>query len=200
MTLRADAKALLKRYVEQIEALGLERKELGDDQKALFAEAKSNGLNPKAIRKIIKRRDKDPHELAEEETIFDAYMVALDMAPRSPLHEQIAALVSDELGRDEVAALLQQLCPHNGEIIAKVGGKPIRVWRDEEGAAYAAEHVEAPPAPAERAGKALDTPAAVLTLVPKDPVQAAADRAEKRSKRKPADDESAPSPEDEPVE
>ena len=60
MTLRSDAGAELKSYIERIERLGVERRELGDEQKALFAEAKSKGFDPKAMRKIIKRRDKDP--------------------------------------------------------------------------------------------------------------------------------------------
>ena len=44
MTLRSDAGAELKSFIEQIERLGVERKELGDEQRALFAAAKSKGL------------------------------------------------------------------------------------------------------------------------------------------------------------
>jgi len=44
MTLRSDAGAELKSFIERIERLGVERKELGDEQRALFADAKSKGF------------------------------------------------------------------------------------------------------------------------------------------------------------
>lgn len=200
MTLRSEAKAELKGFIERIERLAAERRENGDDQKAIFAEAKSAGFDVKIMRKIIKRRDADPHELAEEETIFAVYMEALGMREAHPLHEQVAALVADELGREEVIGALQALVPANGEIIAKIGGKPVRVWRGETGEAFAAEYVE-PVAPAPKPGKSLGRSATVLSIVPGDPVKAAADRAEQRSKGKaPAADETETSDDEAPVE
>jgi uncharacterized protein (UPF0335 family) len=188
MTLRADAGAELKSYIERIERLGVERRELGDEQKALFADAKSKGFDPKAMRKIIKRRDADPGELEEEETILETYMHALGMLPEAPLHRQISALARDGLARDQVVEALQKIVPVNGEIIARVGGDPVRVWRDEAGKAYAEPHVEKPRE--EKAGKGLGKPAAVLSIVPKtDPVKDAADRAEQRSREQRGEDE-----------
>ena len=194
MTLRSDAGAELKSYIERIERLGVERRELGDEQKALFAEAKSKGFDPKAMRKIIKRRDKDPGEIEEEETILETYMHALGMLPEAPLHRQVAVLAKDGLGRDQVIAVLQLVVPENGEFIARVGGDPMRIWRDEAGNAYAEPHSEKPRA--EKTGKAASKPAAVLSIVPKDPVKAAADAAERRARKKRGEDEPNPSPSD----
>jgi uncharacterized protein (UPF0335 family) len=198
MTLRSDAGAELKSYIERIERLGVERRELGDEQKALFAEAKSKGFDPKAMRDIIKRRDKDPGELEEQETILETYMHALGMLPEPPLHRQISALARDGLARDQVIEALQKIVPVNGEFIARVGGDPMRIWRDEAGHAHAERHVEKPREP--KTGKGLGKPAAVLSIVPKtDPVKEAADRAEQRSRETrgeddaPVDDESEPS-------
>jgi uncharacterized protein (UPF0335 family) len=187
MTLRSDAGAELKSFIERIERLGAERKELGDEQRALFADAKSKGFDSKAMRKIIKRRDQDPGELEEEETILETYMHALGMLPEPSLHRQISALARDGLARDQVIEALQKIVPVYGEIIARVGGDPMRIWRDEAGKAYAEPHVEKPRE--QKTGKALGKPATVLTIVPKaDPVKDAADRAEQRSREQRAED------------
>lgn len=171
MSMRSDASEALKSFVERIERLAVERKELGDDQRALFAEAKSQGFDTRAMREIIKRRDKDPAELAAHEAIFDTYMHALGMLPDNPIHEQLGRLAADDLGREGVIASLQKFVPHNGEIIARIGGKPMRIWRDEAGTAFAEEYVEPKAAPVEKTGKGLRKPATVLTMVPKDPVK-----------------------------
>ena len=204
MTLRSDAADKLKSYVERIERLAEERKSLGDDQRALFAEAKAEGFDPKSIRRIIKRRQKEPGEIAEAEGIDAVYMHSLGMAGESPLHLQVAKLARDGLARDQVIEALQLLIPVNGEIIASVGGKPMRLWRTEDGTSFAEEYVApAAPAPVEKTGRALK-PAAVLSIVPKDHVKAAADAAERRAKTKRGEDEPLPSPSDadaeEPVE
>jgi uncharacterized protein (UPF0335 family) len=186
--LRSEAGAELKSFIERIERLGVERRELGDEQKALFAEAKSHGFDPKAMRKIIKRRDKDPGEIEEEETILETYMHALGMLPDAPVHRQVAALAEDGLARDQVIDALQKFVPVNGEIIARLGGDPVRVWRDEAGRSYSEPYVEK--RRAEKTGKSLGTPAAVLSIVPKsDPVKEAADRAERRSREQFGEDE-----------
>jgi uncharacterized protein (UPF0335 family) len=188
MTLRFDAGAELKSYIERIERLGAERRELGDEQRALFAEAKSKGFDPKAMRKIIKRRDADPGELEEQETILETYMHALGMLPEPPLHRQISALARDGLARDQVIEALQKIVPVNGEFIARVGGDPMRIWRDEAGQVYAEPHIEKPRE--KKTGKGLGKPAAVLSIVPKtDPVKEAADRAEHRSRERRGEDD-----------
>jgi uncharacterized protein (UPF0335 family) len=139
--MRSDAGAELKSYIERIERLGVERRELGDEQKSLFAEAKSKGFDPKAMRKIIKRRDKDPGEIAEEEAILVTYMHALGMLPDNPLHQQVAKLAKDGLAREQVIEALQQLIPPNGEVIASIGGDPMRLWRTEDGKVFAERYV-----------------------------------------------------------
>jgi uncharacterized protein (UPF0335 family) len=203
MTMRSEAGADLKSFIERIERLGVERRELGDEQKALFAEAKARGFDPKAMRKIIKRRDKDPGELEEEETILETYMHALGMLPEAPLHRQVAVLAKDGLARDQVIDALQQLVPVYGEIIARVGGDPMRIWRDEAGAVHAEPYIEKPRG--EKTDKAVSKPAAVLSIVPKDPVKAAADAAERRAREHRSEDEPNPlsaevgADEDEPV-
>jgi uncharacterized protein (UPF0335 family) len=203
MTLRSESSDELKSYIERIERLAEERKALCDDQRALFAEAKAKGFDPKSMRRIIKRRQKDANEIAEDEAIDDTYAHALGMAADSPLHIQVAKLARDGLARDQVIDALQLLIPVNGEIIASVGGKPMRLWRGEDGRSYVEEYAAPKAAPVEKKGRALGAPAAVLSIVPKDSVKAAADAAERRARKKRGEDEPnplpAPADEDEPV-
>src|SRR4051812_14182991 len=114
MSMRTDAAEKLKSFIERIERLAEERKELGDEQRALFAEAKADGFDPASMRRVIKRRQKDAGEIAEWDAVDDAYMHALGMAKDNPLHVQVAAMARDGLGRDELIAALQKLVPVNG--------------------------------------------------------------------------------------
>jgi uncharacterized protein (UPF0335 family) len=190
MTLRSDAVDNLKSYLERIERIEEERGELGDDIRALYAQAKAEGFAPKAIRAMVKRRRaKDPQKLDEDETILETYMHAVGMLPENPLAAAVSRLAVDVLARDQVLEALQQMVPRNGEIIARVGGEPVRIWRDDEGQAHVEPYVEPKaPQPAEKTGKGLKKSATVLTMVPAS-VTAAADAAEARSKiKKPADE------------
>ena len=199
MSLRSDVADELQSYITRIENLAEQRKTLGDDQRALFAEAKARGFDPKSMRRIIKRRQKEPNEIAEWEAIDDTYLHALGMAKESPLHVQVAKLARDGLARDQVIDALQLLIPVNGEIIASVGGKPMRLWRSEDGQSFAEEYIAPKSAPVEKTGRALKTKSAVLSIVPKDHVTAAADRAERASREKRGEGELVDDEEDETV-
>ncbi len=73
------AKDQLKAIIERIERLEEEKKAIADDIKDVYAEAKGNGFDTKAIRTIIRMRKQDADERAEAETILETYMQALGM-------------------------------------------------------------------------------------------------------------------------
>ncbi|MDB5617072.1 DUF2312 domain-containing protein [Tardiphaga sp.] len=73
------AKDQLKAIVERIERLEEEKKTISDDIKDVYGEAKGNGYDVKALRTIIRMRKQDANERAEQETILDTYLSALDM-------------------------------------------------------------------------------------------------------------------------
>ncbi len=73
------AKDQLKAIIERIERLEEEKKTISDDIKDVYAEAKGNGFDVKALRTIIRLRKQDPNERQEEETILETYMQALGM-------------------------------------------------------------------------------------------------------------------------
>jgi uncharacterized protein (UPF0335 family) len=86
----------LRSIIERVERLEEEKAALANDIKEVFAEAKGNGFDTKAIRKIIRMRKKDATEREEEEAILELYMSALGMLADTPLGE---AAVEREFGK-----------------------------------------------------------------------------------------------------
>ncbi|MGE3146117.1 MAG: DUF2312 domain-containing protein [Pseudorhodoplanes sp.] len=74
------AKDQLRAIVERVEKLEEEKKAISDDIRDVFAEAKVNGFDTKALRQVVKLRKLDKNERAEQEAILDTYLVALGMA------------------------------------------------------------------------------------------------------------------------
>jgi uncharacterized protein (UPF0335 family) len=73
------AKDQLKAIIERIERLEEEKKTISDDIRDVYAEAKGNGFDVKALRTIVRLRKQDENERAEQETILETYMQALGM-------------------------------------------------------------------------------------------------------------------------
>ncbi len=69
----------LRQIIEKVERLEEERKALADDVKEIMAQAKAEGFDTKAIRKLIAMRKKRAEERQEEEAILQTYMAALGM-------------------------------------------------------------------------------------------------------------------------
>jgi len=73
------AKDQLKAIIERIERLEEEKKTISDDIRDVYAEAKGNGFEVKALRTIVRLRKQDVDERREHETILETYMHALGM-------------------------------------------------------------------------------------------------------------------------
>jgi uncharacterized protein (UPF0335 family) len=73
------AKDQLKAIIERIERLEEEKKTISDDIRDVYAEAKGNGFDVKALRTIVRLRKQDEGERQEQETILETYMQALGM-------------------------------------------------------------------------------------------------------------------------
>ena len=63
----------LAAFIERIERLEEERKELGADVREVFAEAKGEGFDTKIMRQIIRLRKITPADRAEAEFLRDSY-------------------------------------------------------------------------------------------------------------------------------
>lgn len=69
----------LRQFVERIERLQEDQKNLGADIKDVFAEAKAVDFDVKTMRKIIALRKKSKDERQEEDAILATYMHAMGM-------------------------------------------------------------------------------------------------------------------------
>ncbi|MBF0628139.1 MAG: DUF2312 domain-containing protein [Magnetococcales bacterium] len=69
----------LRRVVERIERLEEEKLGIAADIRAIYAEAKAMGFDPKIVRKVVRLRSMEPHQVEEEETLTDLYKRALGM-------------------------------------------------------------------------------------------------------------------------
>lgn len=71
------AKDQLKSIIERVERLEEDKAAIGSDIKDVYAEAKGNGYDTKALRAIVRYRKEDAQDRAEREAIFETYLNAL---------------------------------------------------------------------------------------------------------------------------
>ncbi len=75
----------IRSFVERIEQIETELKELTEAKKEIFFEAKGEGFDVKVLKEIIKLRKQDQEERDEHETLLDVYMRAMDEADTAPV-------------------------------------------------------------------------------------------------------------------
>lgn len=92
----------LRSIVERVERLDEEIAGLNADKKDIFAEAKANGFDVKALKSVLGIRRKDPGERAEHNAIVATYLASLGMADAAqeveandPVQVQARAVVPD---------------------------------------------------------------------------------------------------------
>ena len=69
----------LRSFVERVENLDNEKRDIADAQKEVLSEAKARGYDVKIIRKIVAMRKKSPEQISEEEAVMEMYRDALGM-------------------------------------------------------------------------------------------------------------------------
>lgn len=134
----------LQAFVERIERLREQKKQIGEDEKLVFAELKATGFSPARVRDVLKRRAAKPADIEEAQAQLDMYLHALGMATETPLFRAVGNMSVDLAARDEVIAAFKLLVPTEGEIIVKIGAQPVRLWRDKDGEAHAEDVIERP--------------------------------------------------------
>ncbi|PRY21560.1 uncharacterized protein (UPF0335 family) [Aliiruegeria haliotis] len=70
----------LRQFIERIERLEAEKKDIADQIKEVFAESKARGYDVKVIRKVLALRKRDKDDIAEEEAVLEMYKEALGMS------------------------------------------------------------------------------------------------------------------------
>lgn len=74
--------SLLKPIAERIERVEAEIRDLQDGRSEIYAEAKSHGLDVKALRTTISRRKANAKKVEAHEAQVDLYMAALESLVR----------------------------------------------------------------------------------------------------------------------
>lgn len=69
----------LRQFIERAEQLAAEKRDIAEQEKEVFAEAKWRGYDTKVLRKVIALRKRKPDEIAEEEAVLELYKAALGM-------------------------------------------------------------------------------------------------------------------------
>lgn len=70
----------LRQFIERIELMEAEKRDIQDGIKEIYAEAGATGYDAKIIRKIVSERKRNRDDVAEEAAIMDTYRLALGMA------------------------------------------------------------------------------------------------------------------------
>lgn len=135
---------LLRGFVERIETINEQIKQLGKDKSVVMAEAKAANLLPAGIGYIVKKRKLKPSERAEAEALEDMYLHAMGMAADNPLFRAVGLIGVDIAARDSVVEAMKKFVPANGSITVEAGGAPVRLTRDAAGNVSVAEVVEKP--------------------------------------------------------
>lgn len=77
MPIGGNAGARLKGFVDRIIRMESEKKDIGEDIKDIYTEAKGVGFDTKILRKVVKRAQMDPDKRREEDDLLDTYEHAL---------------------------------------------------------------------------------------------------------------------------
>lgn len=69
----------LRQFVERVERLEAEKRDIAEQIKEVYGEASSRGYLVKALRKIVALRKRNKDDIAEEEAVLEMYKSALGM-------------------------------------------------------------------------------------------------------------------------
>jgi uncharacterized protein (UPF0335 family) len=70
----------LRSFIERLERLEEEKREVQEQIKDVFAEAKNEGFDLKIMRELLKLRRMKPHDRSELEELLEVYKTAIGMA------------------------------------------------------------------------------------------------------------------------
>lgn len=135
---------MLRGYVERIENIRSQKKQLSDDENVVMAEAKAQGFVPAAIRFVLKKRVMRPSDRSESEAMEDMYLHAMGMAADNPLFRMVGLMSVDITARESVIEAMKQFVPVGGSITIEAGDAPVRLTRDKDGTIAITEVIEKP--------------------------------------------------------
>src|ERR1700687_709605 len=93
---------LLRGYVERVENIDGQIKQLQQDKGVVMAEAKAANLVPVGIRYIVKQRKLKPSERSEADSLRDLYLHAMGMEADNPLFRMVGLMKVDITAKESV--------------------------------------------------------------------------------------------------
>ena len=69
----------LKQYIEKVENLEVEKIEIQEHIADVFSQAKSEGFDPKIMKKVIRLKKMKTEDRQTEDFLLDSYMIALGL-------------------------------------------------------------------------------------------------------------------------
>ncbi|WP_420104127.1 GapR family DNA-binding domain-containing protein [Bosea sp. (in: a-proteobacteria)] len=133
----------LKSYVERLERIDSEVKELKTDRAVIVAELKADGFDPKYVGYVLKARAATPSELQEDRALKDIYLAAIGLAPEPPLFRAMGLLDVDPTSRESVIDAWSKMVEPGGSVtITPKDGKPFVIAKDITGTISVTDVVE----------------------------------------------------------
>jgi uncharacterized protein (UPF0335 family) len=74
--LNSTAQSQIRSIIDRVNRLEIEKEEISEQIKEVYAEAKGNGLDVKILRKVVRELKKDRAKRQEEAALVDLYMHA----------------------------------------------------------------------------------------------------------------------------
>ena len=130
---------VLRGFIERIERIREEKKDLADDQRLVMAECKKAGLVPAVVAHVVKLRAMKPSDVHDSRVLTDLYLSALGMAEEPPLFRAAGLMSVDITAKDSVIEAMKRFVPTNGSITIDAGGLPIRLTRNKDGEVQASD-------------------------------------------------------------
>jgi uncharacterized protein (UPF0335 family) len=75
-TLGSNAQSRVRSFVERVERLAVEKDEIAEQMKEVYAEAKGEGFDVKTLKKVVRLRKQDKDKRDEEQAILETYLHA----------------------------------------------------------------------------------------------------------------------------
>lgn len=135
-----SGKQLLE-FVERVEVIRKQKKELTDDESAVMADAKAFGLSKKGIKFLVKAREMKPSDFQDWQTLTEMYMHAIGMGVEPPLFRAAGLAAIDVNVREQVIAAMHGFVPPygKGSITVDFDGVKVRLERGKEGEIQASD-------------------------------------------------------------
>lgn len=172
----------LRSFIERIEHIRADKKDLAEDEKVVMAELKADGFDPAIVRHVVKIRAAKPADVQEAQILADMYLSALGMAPEPPLFRAANLMAVDTAAKESVIEALKKFVPDNGSIVVEAGGVPMRLTRDKDGVVSVADVIAPKPQPSHHNASSPSKPRADVPDVTADEAEALGKQAAKDNK------------------